>query len=361
MKNKTIAVMAGGGNFPLQLISSAIKKGLNIVIADISTSNNNSNKTQLLTKLEQNIKTHNKSSQADITANRTVKTHKKWYLKNSKYHSNIVKIINFNNKKPKQQNIFFKVFNSLFKHIYNDQAYNPPPASKEKTQKIIYNQFNIGKVGAISKYLKEHQIKEVVIIGKINRPNLTLIKTDLQGKILLSKIIKEKYLGDNKILFIIEEYINSLNIKVLSPQYFLGKTEIISDLKPTDNQIQDIKIGKNFLKHISDYDIGQSLVINDGYIIAIEAAEGTDRMINRAGSLMQEKNNLNDKKGIVVKIAKVNQNKKIDLPSIGPQTIENIYQNNMQGIAVDKKNIIITEQKKVIKLINKYKLFLYYI
>ena len=116
----------------------------------------------------------------------------------------------------------------------------------------------------------------------------------------------------------------------------------------------------SLLNKISKYDNAQAAVISNGYILGIEATEGTDQLLKRVAS-EKKKLNLISREGILIKISKINQSNIIDNPVIGPKTILNIAKANLNGIAIKKINTIVFDKAKTIKILNENKLNLYFI
>ena len=106
-------------------------------------------------------------------------------------------------------------------------------------------------------------------------------------------------------------------------------------------------------------DIGQGAVVAREYVLCVEAAEGTDNMLDRAKGLRQwGKGWLNKKNGVLVKLPKPNQELRIDMPTIGPKTIELVADAGLNGIAVVENKVLISEKQKTIELANKLGVFI---
>ena len=113
------------------------------------------------------------------------------------------------------------------------------------------------------------------------------------------------------------------------------------------------------LKDMSKHDVGQALVIENGRIIALEGAEGTDAMLERVANLRELKRiSQKPKNGILVKMAKVDQDRRVDLPTIGPQTVLNVAAAGLRGIVGEAGSVLVAERKKVRELAKKHKIFL---
>lgn len=222
-----------------------------------------------------------------------------------------------------------------------------------------YKKFPIGSVGALLEYFIENNVKEIIIIGGIARPDLKSIKVDMTGSALIARILKEKFLGDDNILKIISNFVESKGFKVISPKNwleFINYDELYNtNSNPSKQDKIDIELGKKVLKFLSSLDIGQSVIASDGYVLGIEAAEGTDNLIRRCESLRK-----NNKGGVLVKMAKSSQDMRLDLPTIGPDTVFYLAKHGYNGLAIEKTTVIIANPTETINLLNKSNLFISY-
>lgn len=223
-----------------------------------------------------------------------------------------------------------------------------------------YKQFSIGLVGSLIEYFTKNNVKEIIMVGRVKRFNFKSIKVDSTGSSLITKILKEKFLGDNSILKVISNFIESKGFKVISPKKILELSHYnifynTNSLVSKQDQV-DIKLGIKALNTLSRLDIGQSVIVSNSYILGIEAAEGTDNLIRRCKSLRK-----NNKGGVLIKIAKLFQDMRLDLPTIGPNTITQLAKYHYKGLAVKKSETIIVKQAEVISLLNEYNLFISYI
>jgi DUF1009 family protein len=134
------------------------------------------------------------------------------------------------------------------------------------------------------------------------------------------------------------------------------KDKSINNVKINNTDKSSIFKGVRIIKSLSKFDIGQSVVINNGYVLAIEGPEGTDETIKR--SLYLSKKYKLKNKSILIKFPKVNQDLRIDLPTIGLDTIKNSIKANIKGIAVKRSQNIILDKDKIINLIKKNNFFI---
>lgn len=197
---------------------------------------------------------------------------------------------------------------------------------------------------AILALLKKKKTKEVLLIGKVDkRALLKKVRLDWLGLKLLASVL---YKSDTKIMERILAEFSTHNIGVLSQDIVLKNLLIepgtISGTL-TDSLKQDIYFGIKLAKEISALEIGQTVIVKNGMPLAIEAIEGTDECIQRGIALGNEKI-------VICKAAQTLQNKKFDLPTIGPNTLKNIKPGQVAAIAWDARHTLVTEQQTFIRL-----------
>ena len=134
--------------------------------------------------------------------------------------------------------------------------------------------------------------------------------------------------------------------QILFSDDYLGKT------KPSKDDYEDIKIGIKVARGLGELDVGQACVVQEGIILAVEAREGTDSMLSRVPALRRKGN-----APIMIKVVKPGQDSRVDLPVIGPNTLEALIKNGIKGIAVDKGGTILLEKEKLLEMADKYKIF----
>jgi DUF1009 family protein len=224
-------------------------------------------------------------------------------------------------------------------------------------ENFVHKHFTIGSVGGIIKYFKENAVENVIIIGGIDRPDLKSLRVDFSGSLLLAKILKQKILGDDNILKIVSNYIESNGLKIIFPQEILktGKYNLgISSARLPSNQDKvDIEIGKQVIVSLGALDVGQSVIVCDGYVVGVEAAEGTDNLIRRCEILRRA-----EKGGVLVKMSKSAQDMRLDVPVIGPDTVFFLAKHGFNGVAIEKEEVIVIKPEETKSLLDKHGLFL---
>lgn len=213
-------------------------------------------------------------------------------------------------------------------------------------------------VSEIIKKIRSLGISKVLLAGKVKRTGISKLLLDIKGSRLFAKIIKHG-MSDNNILTAIIAFLEDEGLEVISANAIL--TDImaskgnISEAKPNTEDMNDIKHGIKILKKISECDVGQALVIQGGLILGVEAAEGTDELVKRCGAIKQKEG----KKPILIKALKTGQDIRADLPCIGPDTIENLYNNGFSGITIESGFTCILNFDETLKRAKKYNVFIY--
>lgn len=221
---------------------------------------------------------------------------------------------------------------------------------------INHKWIRIGQAGTGFKYLKDEGVQDVVMIGTIHRPTLSELVPDLRTAAFFAKI-GFRALGDDGILRAVVKELESESLKVVGIHEIipdlLTKEGVLTKTKPDKQALADIARGIEVDLTLGALDVGQSVVVQQGLVLGVEGIEGTDELIKRCGGYSRK-----GLGGVLVKLRKTHQDMRIDLPTIGTTTIENAHNAGLRGIAVHAGNALIVDEPEVIKLANKYKMFL---
>jgi hypothetical protein len=225
-------------------------------------------------------------------------------------------------------------------------------ANKFKNDKNSYR-ISIGKFGKIIKLIKEKQSKKVLFAGKIAKPNFSSLRLDLKGIYYMPSVIRAAKIGDAAIIKSIIKILANEGIQVISSIFFNPELSLkkgnYSKIKPSKKEIISINKGRTYFSKIDNLDHMQALVVKDGKIIAKEGREGTKNMLSK----------LNPKSdGILIKLPKRKQDLRMDLPTIGLQTLKDIKKYGLKGLVLKSKKNIFLDKKKVISFANKNKIFI---
>ena len=217
-----------------------------------------------------------------------------------------------------------------------------------------------GEIGKLFAILKKENCRDVVIIGHVTRPDLTKVRMDLGALKLLPFIMKLRSGGDDTILSKIAGLFEEKGHKVCSVLDLVpdlaAQAGNMTTTEPSDLAKRDIKKGLEVVRAMGPFDVGQAVVVVNGHVIAIEGVEGTDKMLERCKSLKQW--GRKGHHGVLVKVPKPSQDRRIDLPTIGPKTIEHVYAAHLAGIAVAAGETVIADKQATLAAANNAKLFI---
>ena len=256
-----------------------------------------------------------------------------------------------------------KLSKSLFKTLKNkyESTFFVNLLSTAYYDKNLYN-FNIFELKKILDLLKFKKINDIIFLGKIVRPDLSKFRNDGVVENYIPSIVQAYKKGDGAVLDAVVAIFKEHNFQVVSPLKYCDKLSLSnSDIlnKYNKEDIIVIKKSSELLDALSEFDNAQSVVCAGGYILAIEAVEGTDSLLRRTYKLRKDLNQIKIKSGFLVKKIKKNQSRFIDLPVVGPKTINLIKKANLKGLAIDIKNTLIYKKDEFLSLAKKYELIIY--
>ena len=222
------------------------------------------------------------------------------------------------------------------------------PELAQVTQSFKY--INIAKLDRIFKALKREQVTEITLLGKINK-ELVYAHRELPDFRVLKIFTRLKNFSDDTLTLALVEELAAEGISVLDQTELLRplmpQPGVLSRREPTDSELADMRFGLKMAKQIGGLDIGQTVVVKNRAIMAVEAIEGTDACILRGGFL--------GKGGVIVaKAAKPTQDQRFDIPGFGTTTIESMIHAGATGAVIEAGNTIIPEREKVIALADEH-------
>ena len=224
--------------------------------------------------------------------------------------------------------------------------------NKFKKDKNSYR-ISIGKFGEIIKLIKSKKSKKVLFAGKIAKPNFSSLRLDLKGIYYMPSVIRASKIGDAAIIKSIISILANEGIKVISSTFFNPELSLkrgnYSITKPTKSDIRSIQKARNYFNQINSLDHVQALVVKNEQIIVKEGKQGTKKMLSKL-----KKNS----DGILIKLPKKKQDFRIDLPTVGLQTIKDIKKYGCKGLVLKSKRNIFLDKDKVISFANKNRIFI---
>lgn len=204
--------------------------------------------------------------------------------------------------------------------------------------------FAPGQIEKISETLKNENIHQLAFIGKVNK-GLVLKRPKFDAKAI--ELLKQaKRLNDDAVMMLAVSELEKIGITVLDQTIFIknlmAPTGILGKHKPTTEQEEDAKYGFWVAKAMGEIDIGQTVVIKDKMVMAVEAIEGTDKCIER-GCKIAKKN------AVIVKTSKPKQDTRFDVPAFGLATLKTMKKHKASVIAVEAGKTIMVDAQKTIE------------
>ncbi len=226
-------------------------------------------------------------------------------------------------------------------------ALQPPADESLKPIADDFHKISLGRFGGLISLLKKQSVKNVVMAGKVPKSllykNKTSIIPDMKAVKLLFSL---KNRADDTIRKAVVRELEKNGIKIHKTTSFtkrlLASEGVLTHLKPSKDALRDIEFGWGIARQIGKIDIGQTVVIKEMAVMAVEAIEGTDEAIKRGGGLAR-------KDAVVVKVSKPQQDMRFDVPAVGMETLRSMKKVSANVLAVEADKCIIIEKEKFIK------------
>jgi len=221
----------------------------------------------------------------------------------------------------------------------------------------------IGQAGRFFRLARAEQCREALFIGTVLRPPLTQIRLDWQSIRLLPRVVRFFRGGDDQLLSGVAKLVEDGGLRIIGvaeaapeiivPEGMLGRYQ------PSDRNWADISRALALIAALGPFDVGQAAIVANNNVLAVEAAEGTDNLLIRIAELRRQGRVATPPGvGVLVKAPKPGQDRRFDLPSIGPRTIEYAARAGLAGIAAAAGSTIIAEATEVIAGADRAKIFL---
>lgn len=221
-----------------------------------------------------------------------------------------------------------------------------------------------GEFGKILKLLRDARCSEVTMVGRVQRPQFNALKLDARGALALPKVIAAARKGDDALLRVLVELLEKEGFRVIgsadAARDLLAPDGPLGQFEPAEQDFADIDYARQVVAATGALDIGQAAIVCDGLVLAVEAAEGTDAMIQRVTLLPEEmKGSVERRRGVLVKAPKPRQERRVDLPVIGRRTVELASDAGLSGIAVQAGDTLILNRRVVSDAADALGLFVY--
>ena len=230
-------------------------------------------------------------------------------------------------------------------------------AESEVLEPFPHEYVRLGAAGRMLELLRQHHCQELVLVGPVRRPSLLALRPDVEGARILARIGRAAFGGDDGVLAAVVRVLGEEGFTVVGAHdvmsAMLGPAGALSRAVPDAEAWTDIRRGVLVAQALGGVDVGQGCIVQQGIVLAVEAIEGTDAMIARAAGLARPGNG-----GALVKLVKPGQDRRADLPTIGPSTVLNAHQAGLRGIAYEAGGTIFTDKPETIRLADETGLFL---
>jgi lipid-A-disaccharide synthase len=199
----------------------------------------------------------------------------------------------------------------------------------------------LGALGEAFRLLHAAQARDVVFAGSLRRPSLAALRPDARGAVFLARI-GGRALGDDGLLRAVAEEFEKEGLHLIGAHEVMGellaRAGVYGSLHPDAEDEADIARAFAVAKGVGALDVGQGAVVQQGIVLAVEAVEGTDCMLARCAELKRE-----GRGGVLVKVCKPEQDRRLDLPTIGVSTVEAVAAAGLRGIAVEAGAALVIE------------------
>ncbi len=222
----------------------------------------------------------------------------------------------------------------------------------------------LGETRKAIELLRAHRCKDVLLCGRVARPRFSDLKLDAKSVALLPKILAAARRGDDALLkFVValleKEGFRAIGVGEAAPG-LLAREGVLGGVAPSAEDMNDIAVGVRVVRRLGALDVGQAAAVCTGLVLAVEAAEGTDAMIDRVANLPEAvRGTPAAPKGVLVKALKPRQDGKTDLPVIGIETVARAKAAGLAGIAVEASGTLVVNARDVVRAADDAGLFLF--
>lgn len=228
-------------------------------------------------------------------------------------------------------------------------------ADAEMLSAVPHEWIRPGAAGKSIKRLRAAGVVELVMAGPVRRPSLKEIRPDSWGVKFLARIGRA-WAGDDSFLSALVSALEQEGFKVVGADMILSDCLSVHGLyghvSPDESMLQDIERGLAVVRKLGELDIGQAAIVQQGVVLGVEGAEGTDGLIERCAALQ-----CSGPGGVLVKARKPGQERRVDLPTIGRETIEKAIGAKLSGIAIEAGGALVFDQDDFIRLADEANLF----
>lgn len=210
-----------------------------------------------------------------------------------------------------------------------------------------------GELGRLFRVLEAENMTDLVIVGGVTRPDLANVRLDFGAITNLPFILGlMQQGGDDGVLGSLVRFFEGRGYRVrgvheVAPD-LIARSGGLTRLLPDDQDLSDIAKARAVLASLGPHDVGQCVAVDRNRVLAIEAAEGTDRMLNRVVEISHwGTRGRGRRRGVAVKSAKPDQELRVDMPAIGPRTVELVAEAGLKGLAIEAGRVLVIDEERV--------------
>lgn len=220
-----------------------------------------------------------------------------------------------------------------------------------------------GAVGKVLAHFHANDVKSVCLVGMAKRPEFTKLDLDARGLRELPGVLMAARKGDDALLRAILNIYERDGFRIVGADSFapkiIARSGAMGRHTPGKDDWPDLQMARDVALATGELDIGQGVVVCDGLVLAVEAQEGTDAMLQRCAELPENiRGSHHARKGVLVKVPKPGQDKRIDLPTLGVRTVELAAEAGLAGIGYAQNACLAMDQDGMVKLADELGLFL---
>ncbi len=201
----------------------------------------------------------------------------------------------------------------------------------------------MGAAGEILSLLRKHGCKDLVLVGPVKRPSIFDLRPDAEGTRIMAKIGRAAFSGDDGLLAAVVRVLGEEGFRVLGAHEVLteavGPRGVMGRVAPDAQALADIARATEVTRALGRVDVGQGCVVQQGIVLAVEAIEGTDAMLARCHGLARP-----GPGGVLLKLVKPGQDRRADLPTIGPATLRAAAAAGLRGVAFEAGGTLLTDR-----------------
>jgi DUF1009 family protein len=214
------------------------------------------------------------------------------------------------------------------------------------------------RIGAAAKglaLLREHNVTELVLAGGIQRPTLAALRPDWRAAKLFARV-GYRAVGDDGLLSAVVDELEREGFRVVGADQLLDRAVVpegrLGEISPDSGAKADIERGLTIARTLGALDIGQAVIVQQGFVLGVEAIEGTDELLRRCAALRRD-----GPGGVLVKIEKPGQERRADRPTIGLRTVLLAAETGLRGIAIEAHSTIVLDRDEVVRAADRAGLF----